>query len=97
MIHFNGLSPAEAERLACLMEEMSEASQVIGKILRHGYESKHPNGGPTNRELLYKEMMHVWVIWGMFKGGDMLDFDETKWNSVIDEKKESLRKYLHHQ
>lgn len=40
--HFNRLTPSEAERLAYLMEEMAEAAQIIGKILRHGYESKDP-------------------------------------------------------
>ena len=34
---FNELSPAEVERLAILAEEMGEAIQVIGKVLRHGY------------------------------------------------------------
>lgn len=51
----NGLSPAEAERLAMLAEEAGEIVQVVGKILRHGFESRHPNGGPTNRETLARE------------------------------------------
>ena len=55
MEHFNGLSPAEAERLALLSEELGEAQQAIGKILRHGYESRHPDGGATNRESLERE------------------------------------------
>ena len=33
---FNGLTPAEAERLALLMEECGEVVQIIGKVLRHG-------------------------------------------------------------
>jgi hypothetical protein len=32
----NELSDAEVERLAILAEEMGEAQQCIGKILRHG-------------------------------------------------------------
>jgi NTP pyrophosphatase (non-canonical NTP hydrolase) len=39
---FNGLTPAEAERLFYLLEELGEAQQAIGKILRHGYESRDP-------------------------------------------------------
>lgn len=39
MEHFNQLSPAEAERLALLSEELGEAQQAIGKILRHGQPS----------------------------------------------------------
>jgi hypothetical protein len=42
MTSFNELTPAEAERLAYLTEEMAEAIQIIGKILRHGYESRDP-------------------------------------------------------
>ena len=42
MKHFNQLTPAEAERLALLLEELGEAQQAIGKILRHGYASTHP-------------------------------------------------------
>lgn len=43
MDHFNKLTPAEAERLAMLAEECGEVIQVVGKILRHGFESYHPN------------------------------------------------------
>jgi NTP pyrophosphatase (non-canonical NTP hydrolase) len=56
-----GLSDAERERLAILAEECGEVIQIIGKVLRHGYESRHPNGGPTNRELLESELAHVGV------------------------------------
>ena len=41
--HFNRLTPAEAERLAMLAEEAAEVIQVVGKILRHGYASYHPD------------------------------------------------------
>jgi NTP pyrophosphatase (non-canonical NTP hydrolase) len=39
---FNGLRPAQAERLFYLLEELGEAQQAIGKILRHGYGSYDP-------------------------------------------------------
>ncbi len=41
--HFNRLTPAEAERLAMLAEEAAEVIQIVGKILRHGYASYHPD------------------------------------------------------
>lgn len=58
---FNGLEPAEAEALALLAEECGEVIQVVGKILRHGLNSTHPNdpGGPDNRDLLAKELGDV--------------------------------------
>lgn len=51
----NRLTPAQAERLAILIEEAAEVQQVATKILRHGYHSVHPGGGPDNRELLMSE------------------------------------------
>lgn len=39
----NNLSDAELERLAYLAEECGEVQQIIGKIIRHGYESYSPN------------------------------------------------------
>lgn len=97
--HFNKLSPAEAERLALLLEELGETSQAIGKILRHGYESRHPfveyGHGPTNRERLEKEIADVYVaIRMMFDSGDIRQLA----CAVHEERKtESVKKYLHHQ
>lgn len=61
--HFNGLTPAEAERLAMLSEECGEVIQIIGKILRHGYDSYHPDDpGVTNRDLLGKELIDLAAV-----------------------------------
>jgi NTP pyrophosphatase (non-canonical NTP hydrolase) len=92
--HFNGLTPAEAERLALLAEECGEVIQAIGKVLRHGYESRHPNGGPTNREALEKEIgdVHHATI-RMGNAGDISG------NAVLrhaDDKEKNVAKYLHH-
>lgn len=54
--HFNELTPSQAELLAMLSEEAGEVVQAVGKILRHGFESTHPDGGPTNRESLEREL-----------------------------------------
>ena len=57
MDHFNKLTPAEAERLAMLAEECGEVIQIVGKILRHGYDSYHPvNPRVSNLGLLVKEL-----------------------------------------
>jgi hypothetical protein len=61
MSQFNGLLASEHERLTVLFEEMAEAIQIIGKILRHGYESYSPfdDSRTTNRHLLETELGHV--------------------------------------
>ena len=41
-INFNKLTAAQTERLAILSEELGEAQQAIGKIMRHGYDSCNP-------------------------------------------------------
>jgi len=95
MEHFNQLTPAEAERLALLSEELGEAQQAIGKILRHGYESTHPEGGPTNREALMRELGDVRAAsWLMELGGDI---DGTLVQRASADKLNKVKRYLHHQ
>ena len=82
MKHFNQLTPAEAERLAMLAEECGEIVQVVGKILRHGYESHHPlNRHDTNRDLLANEVCDLLAVVQMmdadFNVGGGLDPDEA--------------------
>ena len=92
---FNELDPAQAERLAILAEEMGEAIQIIGKVLRHGYESRHPNGGLTNRQLLEKELGDVrWAMIFLCKQGDL---SKTAIHACADEKAITVREYLHEQ
>lgn len=51
------MDKAKIERLALLMEECAEVQQVIGKILRHGEFSTHPDTpNITNRDLLEQEL-----------------------------------------
>lgn len=62
--HFNGLTPGEAERLAMLAEEAAEVVQLVGKILRHGYESYHPKdpAKTSNRRLLHGELTDMIAV-----------------------------------
>lgn len=92
--HFNNLTPAEAERLAVLSEECGEVIQAIGKILRHGYNSKYESG-LTNREQLELEIGDVLTVLEM-----MAEKEDIKQSNVEDRmevKKEKIKKYLHHQ
>lgn len=95
MKHFNGLTPAQAERLALLIEELGEAAQAAGKILRHGYESRHPNGGPTNRENLEKELGDVRFANDLLCGSS--DVSRLSIVSAIQKKTGTVQPFLHHQ
>lgn len=95
---FNRLTPGEAERLALLAEECGEVVQVIGKILRHGYESCHPNGGDSNRVLLERELGDLLaakeLMCSEFARGE--DLSAACIDSFRDQKLKRVRQYLHH-
>jgi NTP pyrophosphatase (non-canonical NTP hydrolase) len=92
---FNNLTDAEAERLALLAEECGEVIQVIGKILRHGYQSNHPNGGPANRVLLEGELGDVSAAIRLMVEAD--DIIGAEVSSASDRKMARIPQYLHHQ
>ncbi len=92
------LNDAEAERLAMLAEECGEVVQLIGKILRHGYTSYHPDDVDmnTNWTLLKRELNDIGaVVHGMITAGDYeeedftLEVQEKIWNKKL--------KWTHHQ
>lgn len=95
--HFNRLSPAEAERLALLLEEMGEAQQIIGKILRHGYESFNPKDDKEtpNRKLLEKELGDV--RHAMIRLCEAGDLNKEGIHDHADRKRVTVERYLHHQ
>jgi len=97
-VSFHELTPAEAERLYLLMEECGEVLQVIGKILRHGYESSHPESvlSPvTNRQDLERELGHVFcAITLLARVGDVSAYEVSKSEEA---KHKSVKAYLHHQ
>ena len=94
MGHFSNLEPHQLEALALLAEELAEAGQVIGKILRHGLGSKHPDGGPDNRALLERELgdvsaaVDIAVDLGVIMGTNVLVARSNKLNRI--------GTYLHH-
>lgn len=91
--NFNKLTPAETERLAYLAEECGEVIQIVGKILRHGYESHNPFDPlkTNNRLLLQNELTNVLqAITRMKTNGDLLglEISEINYHNL---------KYWHHQ
>lgn len=97
MNHFNQLTPQEAELLAFLSEECGEVIQAIGKILRHGYESRNPDkpNGYTNRQQLEKEVADVRSAISMMT--DSKDLNRIAIETHQQRRSENAGKYLHHQ
>ena len=67
----NNLTPAQAERLAMLAEEAGEIAQMAGKTLRFGFSSTHPDGGPTNLDLLIEELQDLMAVVKLMNGPDL--------------------------
>ena len=92
--HFNDLTPAEAERLAMLAEEAAEVIQVVGKILRHGYASYHPNKPSlTNRVLLMNELADLNAVQLLMEGSG----DVFRTGDEIEHAMTRKLTYTHHQ
>src|ERR1039458_9603208 len=96
-IFSNDLTDAQAERLAILLEELGEAQQAIGKILRHGYHSWDPTilKVTTNRDDLAKELADVQYAINLLLGND--DIDQFTVAKRVAEKAGKIAPYLHHQ
>jgi len=95
--NFNELTSAETERLALLAEEMGECIQVIGKILRHGYESHNPLDEDSlhNRAYLEKEIGDVELI--IFLMAEANDINRNAADRSRIEKGNKIGRWLHHQ
>ena len=92
----NNLTRAQMERLVLVIEECSEIQHIASKILRHGWESYHPNDVTvSNRQLLEKELGDLaFVIHMLLK---MKDVNEDNIGRYAEEKKDSIQKYLHYE
>ena len=102
---FNGLTDAQTERLAILAEECGEVVQIVGKILRHGYNSYNPTVDETKRKsntaLLTKELGDLlWIISKMDDAADIkfpIPRTDSTLNMWLRRKESSAAPYLHYQ
>lgn len=93
--HFNALTEREAEGLALLSEELGEAQQAIGKILRHGLESRNPSKRyGSNRKDLEKELGHISAAITILVNNRVLDGKNMGKHSH--KKLGKVYMYLHH-
>lgn len=94
----NGLDAAQIERLAYLAEEASEVVKACTKILRHGYESHHPEDPDkkTNRTRLERE------LGDLINGISLMDmkkdicFQRIENEANTTSARETIEKYMHH-
>jgi len=92
----NGLSDSQTERLAVLVEELGEAAQMVGKILRHGYESCHPDDPTTtNRSRLERELADVLVAIDLLINRADISEEELRDRKRV--KSHRIRDWLYHQ
>jgi hypothetical protein len=91
----NNLTPAQVERLVKLHEELNEAGKEICKILLHGYDSRHPDGGPTNQQALQTELGDVCSAIRLLTERGDLD-DHAIYVAAI-EKDKTITAYMSHQ
>jgi hypothetical protein len=96
MENFNKLTPAETERLAILMEECAEVQQIVGKILRHGYESYDPTKDNPfdNRGLLELELGDLKHI--VFQMQQVGDVNSGAIHLRVRNRSNRINKYTHH-
>ena len=91
------LSEAERERLALLVEENGEVLQAIGKVLRHGFESRNPldRSSETNRLQLAREVGHLEHAVNRLTGAGDLERDTI--DDARERKERTVGRWLHHQ
>tara|TARA_R110000868_G_scaffold25423_11_gene99279 strand:- start:25171 stop:25500 length:330 start_codon:yes stop_codon:yes gene_type:complete len=94
--HGNELSQAQIERLAWLSEEFGEIQQAIGKILRHGYDSKDPTNPnhKGNRADLEREIGDAYTAIALMSNEGDLSLIRIMSSS---HEMDLSKKYFHHQ
>ena len=88
---YNALSPREAEALAMLAEEAGEIVGAVGKTLRHGFESHHPEGTETNRAAIAREVADLHAVLRLLER----DLPPVTEEQIADALRRKLR-YAHH-
>ena len=92
-----GLQDDQIERLGYLSEECGEITGAIGKILRHGYKSSHPDEPQTiNKEHLETELADLmFAMKLMYANGDidLLEIEKKSQNKFDNPPKQ----WFHHQ
>ena len=93
---YEAVTQAELERLAILSEECGEVTQVISKIIRHGFNNHHPDRPmQTNKNELISEIGDLLAIIRFMVTSK--DFHIQDLYKDIGAKNDKLVKWLRHQ
>jgi len=94
--HFNNLTPKQTELLGGTSEECGEVVQVIGKILRHGLDSRKPTNAEalTNRDNLTAELADIAAMTELLIENGVID--AANWKALKDKKRDRFMQYAHH-
>jgi len=88
------LKPFELEALALIAEECAESIAIIGKALRFGLTSSHPDSYAMNRSEIARELgqvrasIEIACQLGVLYSSDVMRGADEKWKKVGE--------YLHH-
>lgn len=95
--NFVKVTDAQCERLAILAEELGESCQIIGKIIRHGFDNFSPKDQTreTNRQKLQKELGDVINIIVMMSEAGDISQDAIELHAL--EKRQRITKWLRFQ
>jgi hypothetical protein len=96
--HYNKLTEIQQELLALLSEEAAESIHMIGKIMRHGLDSRDPTqvAGPymTNRDDLETEIGHLHAAIQLLVFYQVLDMENME--EATHDKLDAVGEWLHH-
>lgn len=89
--------PAEEELLALLLEELGEVVHVVGKVLRHGFNSANPEASQPvmNRQMLISELGDVMAAQLMLVQAGLVGQDDVV--AAAADKLRRVQKWLHHE
>lgn len=66
-----------SETLLILQEECAEVTQAVSKVLRFGWDSKHPERNKTNRQELEEELGDLLAMYDILVSSGTLDADNV--------------------
>jgi NTP pyrophosphatase (non-canonical NTP hydrolase) len=91
-----GLTPAQIERLALLVEEAAELGQIGGKTLRHGLDSTWGGLRPRNSDAVAAEFGDVLAAFALLVAAGDVE-SESAAIQAAERKLERIGEFLHHQ